>query len=219
MPYAFSQETEPDTSWFAARAARHRKHPNRLPFPSFDAVTAPMLGDHLLMAHLHGHNHRSPSIDQTDVLLEAPTRSLLGGVGLAGGEHERNEYWRPESAHQRMERHNRTVVRQCKLAVLCHTDPLFERTMRILEFLLHDLPLQAARDMAREMDTSPNGFMRHYKHARTLAEHVEDSHHRKELTRQAELTALKRKVKSGKAQNGDLLKYLELSGFGDILAG
>lgn len=213
MPYDLHHPSESGHGKFAARAELHRKHYNRLSFPSFDAVTAPMLGDPDILAHFHGHNHRAPLVDQSHAMAEVPMRHVLG---VADGLREHGS-WEPESESQRIERYNRRIVRQRKLALLQQTDPLFARTMHMLEFMLRDMPLPAVRTALRAIEATPNGFVRHYTTARDMAEHVEHMHHRAEIKRQDALEALKRKVKSGKAQEGDLLKYLELSGFGDSI--
>lgn len=127
------------------------------------------------------------------------------------------------------------------LATLRRRDPLFERTMEVMERLVDELPhvvkVLAMPTLAREFGP----FLDLYKELRPVAVAVESCRaHRRKRARwkdearrgpgsvvpgtdrresaARELGELVRRVRSGGAREGDLLRYLELTGAGETRA-
>jgi hypothetical protein len=120
------------------------------------------------------------------------------------------------------------------LALLRAHDPLFETTWRMLEHMLDILPDTAEFLVKKGTHDDPAMFLELYKEMREWAREVEHRKHRRgqanrqaqgrakaepareaagdrEAKRRTDLDALVAKVKSGRAEEGDLLRYIELS--------
>ncbi len=212
MPHALRSETNAFSQSGPAGPVAANNHSNRPLFPPLHEVVAPLLRDAEIMAHLRGCNHCAPSIASPERPDLFPLRTVFGETAP---DEMLDAPWQRATPFQRAERLKRQRARQRKVTILRRTDPLFERATHILEFLLRDMPEGKALSLLGEMDQDPHAFLRHYRNMRSMAANVEHLHHLKNLERQDELSALKRRVKNGGAREGDLLRYLQLTGFGD----
>jgi len=127
---------------------------------------------------------------------------------------------------------------QATLAQFQKRDPLYERTMEVMEQLMDELP-QVVKELAMPTLARDFGpFLRLYAELRQVAELIENhghnkkrrEHHRERAgdsgngparpsgseserkSQQEERRALVARVKAGGAREGDLLRYLELCG-------
>lgn len=115
------------------------------------------------------------------------------------------------------------------LSQLEKRDPLFDRTMRVMEHYMGKLPLVIQRLCMPVMAKEFGHFLELYRHLRGAAHLVENHEHHKRRKRECsnthhddtskQKTALDQerqelieRVKAGGAREGDLLRYLELSG-------
>ena len=130
-----------------------------------------------------------------------------------------------EFGHQAMQHAVKNSERL--LHQLASTDSLFKTTWHMLEHMLDILPDTAELLLKQAMYENPLQFLKLYGEMREWAMEVEHRRHRRgqvhaartacsdrarsrEAKRKAELAALVTKVKFGRAEEGDLLKYLEL---------
>ena len=116
------------------------------------------------------------------------------------------------------------------LTLLRLNDPLFAATWRMLEHMLDILPDTAAHLVKKGTHDDAAVFLDLYGEMRDWAEEVEHRKHRRKqaqprttanrkpnaprsrrASRRAERDALIAKVRAGRAEEGDLLKYLELT--------
>lgn len=116
------------------------------------------------------------------------------------------------------------------LAMLRAHDPLFGTAWRMLEHMLEILPDTAEYLVKKGTHDDPAKFLELYEEMREWAQEVEHRKHRRksptskanaghereradgrEAKRRADRAALVVKVKSGRAEEGDLMRYLELT--------
>jgi hypothetical protein len=131
---------------------------------------------------------------------------------------------------EHLKRYKRQRGYHASLAALKRRDPLYERTMHVMERLMGDLP-QVVKELAMPVLTREFGpFLRLYEELRPVARTVENHYHNKRRRTKArqegggatpgagngerELRELVSRVKSGGAREGDLLRYIELMGGG-----
>jgi len=139
-------------------------------FPPLKAVLSDLFQDQGLTAHFNGANHR---------------QSFVAPLGPAPADHARRRVWEilralePEMLRRFLpafhleQKHKRDQVRRRKLDHLRRTDPLFERSMHILEWILPKLSKVAVRALERDLAAHPHAFVRLYASLRKLAEDVE----------------------------------------------
>lgn len=148
------------------------------------------------------------------------------------GRHALWEHLRRNHPHeyQRQAREHGKKNSEALLALLRIHDPLFHTTWSMLEHMLDMLPDSAEHLVKKGTHDNPAMFMELYGEMREWAEEVEHRKHRRsrakhepgekgritsagesESRRKADLAALVAKVKSGRAEEGDLMRYLELA--------
>lgn len=156
---------------------QHRTNGNasiRTIFPNLKAVLTDIFQDQEFAAHFHGANHR---------------QSFVAPLGPAPADPARRRVWEiqralePEMLRRFLpafhleQKHKRDQVRRRKLAHLRRTDPLFERSMHILEWILPKLSKAAVRTLERDLSAHPHALVRLYASLRKLAEDVEHNLH------------------------------------------
>ncbi|GAB6037599.1 hypothetical protein JCM15519_21580 [Fundidesulfovibrio butyratiphilus] len=113
-------------------------------------------------------------------------------------------------------------------------DPLYERTMHILEYHTGCLHTPCRRALSRELEDNPHAFMELYSNLREIAERVERRSHARGRAATArcsagnktattlakdEKRAVLDRLHSGQGKDEDLMRYLELCGVADRLGG
>lgn len=156
---------------------QHRTNGNsstRSAFPQLTTVLGGLFHDQELAAHFNGANHR---------------QSFVAPLGPAPADPARRRVWEiqralePEMLRRFLpafhleQKHKRDQVRRRKLDHLRRTDPLFERSMHILEWILPKLSKDAVRTLERDLAAHPHAFVRLYVSLRKLAEDVEHNLH------------------------------------------
>jgi len=149
-----------------------------------------------------------------------------GGAGTAG--RDALERLKPflKEREEHLARYAKQRDYQTALAALKARDPLFGRTMHLMEHYVGKLPEVLRKLVMPALAREFGLFAEFYRVVRESAWLVE-AHLRagwrkassappvpEEQAAPDELAALKRRVKSGGAKEGDLLRYLELTGAG-----
>lgn len=209
-----------------------------LEFAPFDAVLGQLMSHPMALSALHGHD-TSPDWDR---LLDCgcephdPNERMRWKITKAAYD-EIKPFLKEREEH--LKRYKRQRSYHASLAALKRNDPLFERTMLIMEHYLGKLP-QVIKNMVMPVLASDfRQFVWLYEHLREAAVVVENhAHHKRRKdkhkqeggdrrapgtgrtaadvsARDAERRALVARVKAGGAKEGDLLRYLELVGAGE----
>lgn len=210
-----------------------------LEFAPFDTVLGQLMSHPLGLSALHGHD-TSPDWDQ---LLDCgceprdPNERMRWKITKAAYD-EIKPFLKEREEH--LKRYTSQRNYHASLAALKQNDPLFERTMLVMEHYLGKLPQVIKNMVMPVLARDFRKFVWLYEHLREAAVVVENhAHHkrRKEKRKQeggagmhapgtgrtaadvaardAERRALVARVKAGGAKEGDLLRYLELVGAGE----
>lgn len=200
-----------------------------LDFPDFEEVQHHIATHPLGLHAIHGYDH-------------SPDWDMLLDCGTEPADPNERVRWRItreafnaikpflKDREEHLKRYKKHRGYHSSLAILRQRDPLYERTMHVMERLMGELP-QVVKELAMPTLAREFGpFLRLYQELRPVAHTVENHYHNKRRrseraraggsggstpeasSREAELRELVRRVKSGGAREGDLLRYIELQG-------
>jgi len=217
-------------------------HPPTTTVDPASAGPPPIIPYEAVLAHVQGHPTWQSAMVGQDGGLDWD--SLLDH-GAAPGDPAGQERWvgaraalervKPllKEREARLSRYLKQRDYHAAMALLKQSDHLFERTLHLMEHYLERLPGVLRRLVMPHLASEFGAFaelyrylrhgaalVEHHAHARSAATKARAESRPKDgepspTTREDERAALVRRVKSGGAREGDLLRYLELSGVGE----
>lgn len=197
-------------------------HPAPQEFYGFPEVAREILRDSLLGAHFRGENHCPDPVFDWGPMPEDPSVRLRWEVAqeLTPVLQKRFQAIFALERRQKQEaamRHLHEKLRK--------VDPLYERTMHILEYHTGCLHTPCRRALSRELEDNPHAFMELYGDLREIALRVEHrlKNRKRKIVgpskndRMQQIKALKQKMNAGLGKDDDIIQYLECMGVGDRL--